>query len=230
MALAFTTQAESLAPDYAQHANFQTQWGLASINANLAYAHVNLLKGAGTAPGAGVTIGFMDTGIDDQHPVFAGKTIAEQLLSGAPQETGDRFSHGTAVASIAAGGRIGGSDAAHGVAWGADIAMFAIPAGTGNNVYNPISLASLLASDSGWAAGWTPCSKNDPAGRSRELLWSSRRTPTRRCLLRRPMLCRAAGGVRRLLLMCSRRCSTIESCRTGSSRPCACSGGTTTCG
>ena len=141
-----------LAPAYAQHANFQTQWGLASINADLAYANVELLKGASAAPGAGVTIGFIDTGIDDQHPVFAGKTIYEQLLSGASQETGDTFSHGTAVASIAAGGRIGGSDAAHGVAWGADIAMFAISAGTGNNVYNPISLASLLASDSGWAA------------------------------------------------------------------------------
>ncbi len=140
-----------LAPAYAQHANFQTQWGLASINADLAYGNVELLKGASAAPGAGVTIGFIDTGIDDQHPVFAGKTIYEQLLSGASQETGDTVSHGTAVASIAAGGRIGGSDAAHGVAWGADIAMFAIPAGTGNNVYNPISLASLMASDSGRA-------------------------------------------------------------------------------
>ena len=141
-----------LAPAYAQHANFQTQWGLTSINADLAYGNVELLKGASAAPGAGVTIGFIDTGIDDQHPVFAGKTITERLLSGASQETGDRVSHGTAVASIAAGGRIGGSDAAHGVAWGADIAMFAISAGTGNNVYNPISLASLLALDSGWAA------------------------------------------------------------------------------
>ena len=145
------TQAESLAPGYAQHANFQTQWGLANINAELAYAHVSLLKGATAAPGAGVTIGFIDTGIDDQHPVFAGKTISEQLLTGASQETGDRSSHGTAVASIAAGGRIGGSDAAHGVAWGADIAMFAIVAGTGNNIYNPISLAGLAASDNGWA-------------------------------------------------------------------------------
>ena len=148
----FVTQADLLAPAYAQHANFQTQWGLATINASLAYGHVELLKGASAAPGAGVTIGFIDTGIDDQHPVFAGKTITERLLSGASQETGDRVSHGTAVASIAAGGRIGGSDAAHGVAWGADIAMFAISAGTGNNVYNPISLASLLALDSGWAA------------------------------------------------------------------------------
>ena len=113
---------------------------------------MELLKGAGAAPGAGVTIGFIDTGIDDQHPVFAGKTLHEQLLTGASQETGHTTSHGTAVASIAAGGRIGGSDAAHGVAWGADIAMFAVPAGSGNNVYNPISLASLAAADSGWAA------------------------------------------------------------------------------
>ena len=77
------TQADLLAPAYAQHANFQTQWGLASINADLAYGNVELLKGASAAPGAGVTIGFIDTGIDDQHPVFAGKTIYEQLLSGA---------------------------------------------------------------------------------------------------------------------------------------------------
>ena len=160
MGPAFVTQAETLAPGYAGHANFLTQWGLASINADLAYGNVELLKGASAAPGAGVTIGFIDTGIDDQHPVFAGKTINEQLLTGASQETGAKFSHGTAVASLAAGGRIGGSDAAHGVAWGADIAMFAIPAGTGDNVYNPVSLASLASANSYWdgllgtALGW----------------------------------------------------------------------------
>ena len=140
-----------LAPAYAQHANFQTQWGLTSINASLAYGHVELLKGASAAPGAGVTIGFIDTGIDTQHPVFAGKTITERLLLGASQETGGTFSHGTAVASIAAGGRIGGSAAAHGVAWGADIVMFAIPLGTGDAIYRPVSLATLSRGDQHWA-------------------------------------------------------------------------------
>ena len=143
--------AESLAPDYAQHANFQTQWGLTSINAALAYGNVELLKGASAAPGAGVTIGFIDTGIDDQHPVFAGTTITEQLRWGATQETGDESSHGTAVASVALGKRIGGSAAAHGVAWGADIAMFAIPLGRGDGTYTPVSLQSLSNDDQAWA-------------------------------------------------------------------------------
>ena len=75
-----------------------------TIGADSAYAYVNLLKGENTAPGSGVTIGFMDSGIDKSHSMFEGKTVNEVFMSGATDETGlPRYSHGTAVASIAAG-------------------------------------------------------------------------------------------------------------------------------
>ena len=118
----------------------------------LGVRHVELLKGQTAKPGAGVTIGFIDTGIDTGHPAFAGKTVTEVFLRGAPDETGDKFSHGTAVASLAAGLRSTSlTTSANGVAWGADIAMFAIRAGSGSDPYVPISLAGLSSADAGWA-------------------------------------------------------------------------------
>ena len=51
----------------------RTQWGLHAVNAHLAYGHVNLLEGEGVAPGAGVTIGIFDTGIDVEHPDLRGQ-------------------------------------------------------------------------------------------------------------------------------------------------------------
>ena len=84
--------------------------------------------------------------------MFAGKTVTEVFLDGATNETGDEFSHGTAVASIAAGLRTGSlASSANGVAWGADIAMFAIRAGSGSDPYVPISLTGLSSADSTWA-------------------------------------------------------------------------------
>ena len=99
-----------------------------------------------------MTIGFIDTGIDTDHPVFAGKTVTERFMGGATDETGeDRFSHGTAVASIAAAGQVTASSAAWGVAWGADIAMFSIAAGSRGGEYTGISLAGLNSADDRWA-------------------------------------------------------------------------------
>ena len=117
------------------------------MKAGLAYANIEVLKGEDAKPGAGVTIGFIDTGIDQDHPVFAGKTPTEQFMGGATDETGDRFSHGTAVASIAAAGQVASSNAAWGVAWGADIAMFSIPTGSGGGEYTGISLTGLARVD-----------------------------------------------------------------------------------
>ena len=111
-----------------------------------------MLKGGSATPGSGVTIGFIDSGIDKDHPVFSGKTVTEQFLSGASDETGNQFSHGTAVASVAAAGKVTSSHAAWGVAWGADIAMFGIPVGSGGGDYTPISLAGLNLVDDRTAA------------------------------------------------------------------------------
>ena len=149
----FRTEAEALAEEYRGHTDFANQWGLGHINADYAYGHLTLLKGEGAAPGAGITIGFIDTGIDQDHPDFAGKTITEQFLQNAADETGTGFSHGTAVASVAAGAGSAHELAAQGVAWAADIAMFAIPTGEGAEVHAPVPLAVLDATDNVWA-GW----------------------------------------------------------------------------
>ncbi|MYD30298.1 MAG: S8 family serine peptidase, partial [Nitrospira sp. SB0661_bin_20] len=149
----FQNEALGLAQEFRTNdPSFVNQWGLRTINADWAYAHVKLLKGSDANPGAGVTIGFIDTGIDTGHPQFAGKTINEVFMGGT-DETGDLFSHGTAVASVAAGLRAGAlTSSANGVAWGADIAMFAISAGSGSGQYSPISLTGLAGQDSSWAS------------------------------------------------------------------------------
>ena len=114
-----------------------------------------MLEGEDEKPGAGVTIGFLDTGIDQDHPMFEGKTLNEVFLFGASDETINgfdtgRYSHGTAVASIALGRPTSLPRAPQGVAWSADVTMFALPVGSGGGLYNPVSLASLANRDSVW--------------------------------------------------------------------------------
>ena len=137
--------------------DFERQWGLASMRAGRAYAQLELEHGIGLEPGSGQTVGLIDTGIDQDHPVFAGKMVTEQFLGGVQDETGDEsWSHGTAVASVIAarrGVRLGNNraSAARGVASGADIAMFAIPTGSGGGPYNPVELTDQSSVDQIWA-------------------------------------------------------------------------------
>ena len=170
----FNDRAGQLAQGYADQPTFKVQWGLGSIGADRAYAHVNLLKGENEAPGAGVTIGFIDDGIDTEHPIFAGKTVTEVLMGDAVDQTGvDDFSHGTAVASIAAGIRdhaLQELDGMQGVAWGADIAMFAIPLGEGDGVYRPISLEGLAHFDAETAQEFNQALSWRDGGRRVEVL------------------------------------------------------------
>ena len=141
-------------------ADYKNQWGLEAIRANRAWAQLELKHGIGLAPGGGQTVGLLDSGIDQDHPVFAGKTITETFLMSAEDETGDRLSHGTAVASVIVGrpldsAFIEDAGAARGVAWGADVAMFALPVGdgSGGGTYVPISPTGLGDIDADWAAG-----------------------------------------------------------------------------
>ncbi len=148
----FKEAADAAAEEIGKDPSFRNQWHLAYINADDAYANLSVLKGADAEPGAGVTIGVMHAGIDLHHPAFAGKNVAEIFLDGAVDETGEEsISFGTAVASVAAGVRTGEEDIPHGVAWGADIAMFAIPtrrvAGT-----DPEPLEILASADERHAA------------------------------------------------------------------------------
>ena len=166
----FNAMATELAGDYAADRNFEAQWGLHAINAHVAYGNVNLLEGPDAAPGTGVTIGVIDTGIDAEHPIFEGKTIFLDLLFGATGDTGEESSHGTAVASIAAGGQNDNPNAAHGVAWGADLAVWAIPLGTGDNVYDPITLEELAESDEEFAEIFQPVFAWRDAGGNLDIL------------------------------------------------------------
>ena len=143
-------QAEFSAP-YAEETAFRNQWGLDAINADRAFANVEIAEGAGTVPGTGVTVGFVDTGIDLDHPLFTGSVTEEFLLS-AEDETGTEFSHGTAVASIVGADFLGlAPELRHhgfrGVAPGADLKMFAIPLSSGDRPYRPISLVGLAGVD-----------------------------------------------------------------------------------
>ena len=102
-----------------------------------------------------MTIGFLDTGIDQDHPMFEGKTLDEIFLLGASDETvagfdTNGFSHGSAVASIALGRPTNLDLAPQGVAWSADVTMFALPVGSGGGLYSPVSPASLADRDAVW--------------------------------------------------------------------------------
>lgn len=161
----FQAQAETIASRYRSRSEFSSQWGLGRTRADRAYAHMELALGSDFSAGKGVTIGILDSGIDLDHPAFlttAGdpdkdRTITRQLLSGAGIENGKDFSHGTAVAGIAAGGRnVGLPGSAHGIAWNANIAAFAIPLGTRGPdfVYEPKDLSTLTSQDQAGMNQW----------------------------------------------------------------------------
>lgn len=141
---------------------FANQWGLTTIRADRAYENLKLRHGSDAAPGAGVTVGVLDTGIDAAHPQFRNKNVVQRFLSGGTGDDGSTFSHGTAVASIIAGeeladhgvGATAGAepnppgnsefeDFAHGVAWGADLVVFSIPGGSTSELYKPLELHDL---------------------------------------------------------------------------------------
>jgi len=112
-------------------------WARDEVNAYEAYAHVNLMKGgsAAASPGAGVHIGILDTGIDLNHPDFAGSGVGSRVLQdGAANEPLFSPSHGTSVASAAVG-------LTSGIAWGADMTMFSAknPDPTRDGDYVPLT-------------------------------------------------------------------------------------------
>ena len=143
----YRARVQSIRTTHRNNAAFSNNWGLNAVKADLAWSQLQLKHGAGTAPGGGITLGAIDSGIDTGHPAFTGKTVTEVFLGGAQDEDGSRSSHGTAVAGVMVGnpedGFITRTKGARGVAWGADITMFAIPVGSGGGDFVPIPLADL---------------------------------------------------------------------------------------
>ena len=130
------------------------QWGLRAINTHQAHAAISVLHGAEAKPGAGVTVGVIDTGIDLDHPAFQDGAVSETLTTGTPDETGARdFSHGTAVASVIVGRPVPGASHQHtGIAPYATLRMTAIRLGSAQPdvPFDPVPVAAL--DDSGDAA------------------------------------------------------------------------------
>ena len=165
---AYRQRTSQIASSYRADAYFRgrNQWELGLINADEGYAHLALSRGSTVKPGSGVTVGVIDSGIDTGHPAFANKRVAEVFTGGATDERVDCtpqdnvrdglgspcYSHGTAVASVLAADRTGIAHNPHGVAWGADLVMFAVPLGAGGTTYTPVSLSLLATLDSGAAA------------------------------------------------------------------------------
>lgn len=177
----FQARAQTIASQYRSRSEFSNQWGLGRTGADRAYAHLELALGSDFSAGKGVTIGVVDTGIDLSHPAFVtnandpdkDRTITRQLLPGASIEDGSGFSHGTAVAGIAAGGRnVGFSGGTHGFAWNANLAVFAIPLGTGDGIYRPVNLSGFTQQDHLGLNRWfsTPLSWRGSGGERIDIL------------------------------------------------------------
>ena len=134
-------------------------WGLGAVGAAAAYARIAEREGAFIAPGSGVTVGFVDTGIDTGHWEFDGPQVAMTLLEGDGDASGTSVSHGTQVASVVGARRDGGVPERlephdfHGVAWGADLKMFAINLGAGGGSYTPAAVPYLEDLFDPWMAG-----------------------------------------------------------------------------
>ena len=151
----YSQEVENLRQIHGDSTDFSNQWGLGAINADRAYAHLELAEGANAEPGEGVTVGLIDTGIDTEHPLFAGTTISEEFRDGAFDERGEKSSHGTAVASVIGANpeNLPPSIRDHGffgVAWGADLKMFAIPLADPpppGTLYRPTAPGSLGSAD-----------------------------------------------------------------------------------
>ena len=111
-------------------------WPLEMINVHEALANLELVRGseAAAAPGEGVTIGFLSSGINPSHHVFGldvtprseeDFSISRGTARDTTNEPVDKYSRGTAIAGVAAG--------RYGVAYGADVKMFPIEISSGSS-------------------------------------------------------------------------------------------------
>ena len=124
------------------------QYGLSMINAADSYA--NNLSGAGT------TIGIMDSGIetnhielDSQNKITTDSVLDYSNFAGYREPTSDDKTHGTFVASIAAGDRDESNNPndIQGVAYNAQIHFIAIPLAEPDDNYDPVEVTEDNSED-----------------------------------------------------------------------------------
>ena len=149
----YRAEVERIAEDTSSLTILERLWSRRQVNVPEAWANLWTARGE-DRPGLGVTVGVLDTGIDLLHPDFEagveeGK-ITEEFF-GATDETGEDFSHGTAVAGVIASRRnpaIGFQST--GVAPYVTLKAFAIPLGDPpppKFPYSPIALDVLAQYD-----------------------------------------------------------------------------------
>ncbi len=94
-------------------AEYNRQSGLRQMNASSAYAQ--------GATGGGVTVAFIDTGIDVDHPDLAGQisNLSTDIVGGSRNDVNDTNGHGTAVAGVIAAAK--NNSGTHGVAFDAQV-------------------------------------------------------------------------------------------------------------
>lgn len=83
-------------PIGAPHAANTTSWGISAVNADKS-----------PFDGKGVVVAVLDTGIDSQHPAFAGVTLVQQDFTRSGD--GDKVGHGTHCAGTIFGRDVGGA-------------------------------------------------------------------------------------------------------------------------
>ena len=150
----YLAEVESVAEDTGSLSIFEDLWSRRQINVPEAWAHLWTARGV-DRPGLGVTVGVLDTGIDLLHPDFAAAVeegkMTEEFFLGAVDETGEEFSHGTAVAGVIVSRRHPRQRwQSTGIAPYATLKAFAIPLGDPpppNFPFSPISLDVLAQYD-----------------------------------------------------------------------------------
>ena len=130
----FESRRDALARGYLGDREYRAQPALERTNAHKAHAALAVVLGEAVEPGAGVRIALIDSGVDLDHPELAGADIAETLLAGVADEVAaqfppDRYSHGTAVASVIAAQPNGAGFV--GIAPGAEVKVYAVPVADG---------------------------------------------------------------------------------------------------
>ena len=164
----YDKETERITARHQANPDFTNQWGLDAINADQAYAHLELAPHTGgtvggahpdqfgnqlqEAPGTGVTVGVVDNGIKETHPLFDQSKISETIFCHRPPcLLLPREGHGTSVASvIVAQPNSGVAGGFHGVAWGANLKMVAVRLGDpppSRTPYRPTSASALKTVD-----------------------------------------------------------------------------------